>query len=227
MEHLIIDSEDFEDLLFQIEDSFQVKFDLEDIQNNLSINEIIGVVVSKMNLKEGIECSNQITFFRLRDQISKKHKLDSSQIGLETKLKEIFPYKDRRKKWNKTFEGTDFKVPNLRPPIGLYLPAILITIISFFFIFGKNWNYGLPIFLVSATIVYLCSRYGKALPARSLRDLTKHIVKFDYRGTRNRVGTFNHNEIKQIIFGLFIDWLNKEDSQSLSFETKINYLGRS
>jgi len=224
MEYLKIDSEDFEDLLFQIENSFQVEFDFQEIHNNLSIQQIIDKVVIRLNLQEGSGCSSQITFFRLRQQVLKKHTIDSSKISLETKLIDIFPFKNRRKEWAETFANSDLKVPKLEPPLGLLLPSILTALISFFFIFGKNWNYGLPIFLVSIVIIYLCNRYGKALPCKDLKELTNHIVKFDYRGTRNKIGTYNPTEVKQTIFSLFTDWLSDEERKRVSFDTKIDYI---
>lgn len=226
MEYLKIDSEDFADLLFQIEDSFQVNFDFKKIQNHLSIEEIIDLVTTKMNLKEGIECSNQIVFFRLRQLISKKHILKSSEINLETKLKDIFPFKDRRRKWNETFENFDLKVPKLGPPMGLFIPAILTALISFFFMFSKNGLYGLIAFFLSVVIISLSNKYGKTLPSNDLKELIEQIVKFDYQGTRTKVGTYNLKEVNQTILRLFTDWLDNEERKSVNLKTKIDYIGK-
>jgi hypothetical protein len=226
MEYLKIDSEDFEDLLFQIENSFQVEFDFEEIHNNLSIKQIIDKVVTRLNLQEGTECSSQIVFFRLRQLISKKHRIKHSQISLETKLKEIFPFQDRRKSWCETFNDFDLKVPKLGPPMGVFLPAILTALISFFFIFGKNWIYGLSVFLISIIIIYLSSKFGKVLPCENLRELTTNIAKYDYRGTRTKVGTYNTKEINQTILKLFTDWLGEYEGRNVNLETKIDYIGK-
>ncbi len=63
MEFLKIESEDYADLLGRIEESFRIKFSFDEIRNYQSIQQIIDLVISKLDFKEGLECSNQIAFF--------------------------------------------------------------------------------------------------------------------------------------------------------------------
>ncbi|MEQ9304424.1 MAG: hypothetical protein RJQ14_10970 [Marinoscillum sp.] len=226
MEHLRIDSEDFVDLLGQIEESFQIHFALDEIKNNLSIEEITDLVVSKLGLNEGIECSSQIVFFRLRQLLSEELVLDKLKLTLDTKLDKLFPFRGRKSKWQRVFSSFEMDVPKLGPPMIIFLPAILSAIVSFFLIMIEFWEFGMPIFLLSLLIIYICIKFGKSLPCSTVKDLVTLVVKYDYKKTRTKYGTYNDLELRNTIFKLFTDWLTKKEIETVNFKTKIDYISK-
>jgi len=224
MEKLKIDAEDLGDLIVQIESSFKVRFESEEIQNNFSIEELADLVVSKLDLSEGIECSSQITFFRLRRLLANKLSIANQTIRLDTELKVLFPPKNRRKDWQRVFSDFEFQPPKLEPPRVLFLSAILIAVVSFLLIFSELWRFSLSAFFLSALIIALCIRYGKSLPSRTIKDLVENIVKHNYHATRQTYGTYNPGELRATIFSLFTDWLTPKESQGVDLKTRIDYI---
>ncbi len=150
--------------------------------------------------------------------------IDKHELNINTKLKELFPYKYRRKKWQAIFDNFELRVPRLEPPVGIFLLFLLTACVSFSFVFGKHWMIGLPMFLSSVLIIYLCSKFGKSLPAKKLRELTKRIVENDYYGTRVKHGTYNPNELKRLIFGILTGWLPDYKIKTITLNTKIDYV---
>ncbi|MEQ8415831.1 MAG: hypothetical protein RIB71_15240 [Imperialibacter sp.] len=224
MEKLKINGEDLEDLIVQIEDSFKVRFESEEIQNNFSIEELANLVISKLELKEGIECSSQITFFRLRRLLADKLSMANQTIDLDTELKTLFPPKNRRNEWQRVFADFEFQAPKLEPPREIFLSAILIAIISFMLTLFEFWRFGFPLFFLSSFTIVLCIKFGRSLPSRTMRQLVENIVKHDYHATRQTYGTYNPAELRTTIFSLLTDLLTPKEKQGADLKTRIDYI---
>ena len=223
MEQLRIHSEDLEELLAEIEASFQIKFGHAEIANHMTIDQIADLVMAKLDLQEGIECSSQITFFRLRQWLCQELSLEKSALSPHTKLDQLFPFRGRKTSWQKVFAGFAMRVPNLRPPDVIFLPALLLAVISLFLVMAF-WEIGLPALLLSIAVLYGCIKFGKALPVATLGELVTHIVKYDYQSTRAGYGTYNATELRQTIFKLLTDdHASKKEKKTVHFNTKINY----
>lgn len=218
-----IDDEDFGDLISQIEQFFEIEFDYEDITNNITIEEFSELVISKMNMENGQECSNQIAFYRIRKALTEKLGIKKSVINTKTELNKVFPKKSRIKNWKHTFGELNYNGINLQPRSIPYGISILTTIISFFFFFGAYRVYAIPIFILSIITAKILVKYGKRFPAKTIGELTKEIVKNNYKSVRTEKGTINITEIKKLIFSQLTDWFDPKEVRNMNMETKINY----
>ena len=219
-----IDDEDFGDLISQIENSFGIKFDYEDITNNMTIEKFSELVISKMSMENGQECSTQIVYYRIRKALTEKLGIEKSQINTKTELSSVFSKKNRIKKWKNTFDEFNYNGINLQPSFIPYGISILTTIVSFFFFFGSFRIYAIPIFILSIITAKILVKYGKTFPAKNIGDLTKVIVKNNYKSVRTEKGTINITEIKKLIFIQLTDWLEPKEVKYMNMKTKINYI---
>ncbi len=219
-----IDDEDFGDLISQIENSFGIKFENEEITNNMTIEQFSELVISKMNMENGQECSTQIVFYRIRKALTEKLGIEKKIINTRTELINLFPEKGRRTNWEKTFGAFNFKGIDLRPPLIPYGISILTAIVSFFFFFGVYRIYAVPIFILSILITKILTKYGKRFPTKTIGELTKEIVKNNYKNVRTESGTINIAEIKKLILSQLTDWSASKKVENMNMETKINYI---
>lgn len=218
-----IDAEDFGDILSQIETSFDIRFEDEEIQNLISIDELAEKVIAKVKYQKGFECSSQIVFYELRKLLTEKAFLDIKHLDIHTPLATIFPSNDRRRKWELIFKGFGLNVPQLEPS-GFLILSNLIAIVSFFFLFGSLFKYAFPVFLSSILISFILKKTAKGLPCNTLGELADKIVKYDYLQTRKNVRSINPAEIKKIIFKYVTEWLSESEKVGKSMKSRIDYL---
>ena len=128
-----IDDEDFGDLISQIENSFGIEFDYEEITNNMTIEKFSELVISKMTMENGQECSTQIVFYRIRKALTEKLGIEKSIINTKTELSSVFAKKNRINNWKNTFGEFNYDGIDLQPSPFPYGISILTTIVSFFF----------------------------------------------------------------------------------------------
>ena len=219
-----IDDEDFGDLISQIENSFGIEFDYEEITNNMTIEKFSELVISKMTMENGQECSTQIVFYRIRKALTEKLGIEKSIINTKTELSSVFAKKNRINNWKNTFGEFNYNGINLQPSPFPYGISILTTIVSFFFFFGSYRIYAIPIFTLSIITAKILVKYGKTFPAKNIGELTKEIVKNNYKSVRTEKGTINITEIKKLIFIQLTDWLEPKEVKNMNMETKINYI---
>jgi len=219
-----IDVEDFEDLMFQLEISFDFKFELEEITNNMTIDELSELVISKINMENGQDCATQIAFYKIRKALTEKLGIKNNTINPKTQLETVFPKKNRIKNWKNLFGEFNYKEIDLQPSPIPYTISILTTVISFFFLFGSYKLYAIPIFIFSIILTKLLSKYGKRFPSKNMGELIKRIVRFNYKNVRTEKGTINILETKNLIFHHLTDWLQPSEMENMNMNTKINYI---
>ncbi|WP_028873634.1 hypothetical protein [Psychroserpens burtonensis] len=221
-----IDDEDFGDLILQIENSFGIEFDYEEITNNMTIEKFSELVISKMSMENGQECSTQIVFYRIRKALTEKLGVEKSIINTKTELNSVFAKKNRINNWKNTFGKFNYNGIKLQPSSIPYGISILTTKVSFFFFFGSYRIYAIPIFILSIITAKILVKYGKKIPAKNIGDLAKVIVKSNYKSVRTEKGTINISEIKKLIFIQLTDWLEPKEvkNMNMNMQTKINYI---
>ena len=219
-----IDDEDFGDLISQIENSFGFEFDYEEITNNMTIENFSELVISKMSMENGQECSTQIVFYRIRKALTEKLGIEKSIINTKTELSSVFAKKNRINNWKNTFGLFNYNGINLQPSSIPYGISILTTIVSFFFFFGSYRIYAISIFILSIITAKILVKYGKRFPAKNIGDLAKVIVINNYKSVRTEKGTINISEIKKLIFIQLTDWLEPKEVKNMNMETKIDYI---
>ena len=222
---LHIDSEDLEDILGKLQDSFKFDFSDFEIENLITINQLADRVISKLDFQEGKECTSQIVFYKLRKHLIDNLKIDDTELLPKTRLRDLFQRKGRKQLWDNIFSGFYVKIPRLSPPGYLILILILFFIASVIVMFSSSFFIGLILFAASWIGWKLSDRYGKSFPAENLGELAKRISSETYIDSRKHKNTVNIPEIKRLVYDMIVDWQSEEDKKIISMNTQLDYVG--
>ena len=105
-----IDIEDIEDLLGEVEKSFNIKFVGNELIGVKNFGELSDHIINKIQLENSDDCTSQQAFYKLRNVISKELEIDQKEITRQRKLEELFPKKVRRSNLKKLEQKLDFKL---------------------------------------------------------------------------------------------------------------------
>ena len=89
--------ENIEDLIPEIEKMYKITFENDELVNVKNCYELSELIIGKIDLENVESCTTQQAFYKLRNSISELGILEKNKLKTETKLKEIFPRKNRRK----------------------------------------------------------------------------------------------------------------------------------
>ena len=226
LETLNIDSEDFEDILGKLQDSFKFEFSDYEIENLITIDQLADRVISRLNYKEGEECTSQIVFYKLRKHLTDKLKISDKELLPKTRIRDLFQRKGRRQLWDDVFAEFYVKIPKLTPPGYVILTLILSFIASVIVMFSSNFIIGLLLFATSWIGWKLSNRYGKSFPVNDLGELAEKLSSENYIDSRKYKQTINIPEIKRLVYDMIVDWQSEEDKKIISMNTQLDYVGQ-
>ena len=90
-----IDREDLEDLVAEIELSFGIWFDYDELSLEITFGEFCDFIIHKIKLDHINDCTTQQMFYKLRVSIAETLNYDYDKINPDTPLDELLPLKDR------------------------------------------------------------------------------------------------------------------------------------
>jgi len=197
-----VDNEDAEELLTQIERSFDFKFEKDDLINVSSIRDIYDVILDKFTSKKSTSCTSQKAFYILRKDI-KALNIYTGPVFPETLIIHVLK-KNRRKSVKLIETKTGFKLNLLRPPH--FLTTINLIILALGLI---DWIFydtltGIGITAISVFSIWISSRLGTVLKYGSMRELVKHVTSTNY-STIRKDSVINPNELGEILIDSFND----------------------
>lgn len=222
---LHIDSEDLEDILIRLQDSFKFEFIEGEVENLITIDQLADKVITRLDLQDSKECTSQIVFYKLREHLLDKLKNTDKELLPKTRLRDIFPRKGRKQLWKNVFLDFDIKMPNLTPPTYLVLILVLAFIASIIISFSYSFVFGL-ILIASSWIAWKLSyRFGKSFPVNDLGELAKKMSSENYLDSRKHLNSINVPEIKRLVFDMIVDWQSEEEQELIKMDTKLDYVG--
>lgn len=213
-----IDIEDVEDILKQIEISYDIKFANAEMAHLKTFGEITDHIISKIELEENADCTSQQAFYKLREAISNINGIPKNEILPNTNLEVLIP---RQRRKTISLIEKQLKVNIKAFYIPKYLVAILITflfisIVALFF----NWQYGLIGSFVCILLMKISDKTTTTFFDKTVGDLAKSMTYDNYIQSRRNSESVNRTEIKKNIKAKFIKELELSD---LNDETVINY----
>jgi hypothetical protein len=123
--------EDTCDLLGVIEASFGVKFTEDEFVEAKTIRELAGCIVSKLEHPLSEKCLSAVVFYRLRRTFIRLFDISRAKITPETPLRELMPWRDRKRQWRRMQEHLRFVLPELRWPLWLVALSLMVVISVF------------------------------------------------------------------------------------------------
>ena len=196
--------ENIEDLIPEIEKMYNFTFENEEIINAKNFNDFTELIIGKIDLENIESCTTQQAFYKLRKSISEVGILEKNKLNTETKLKEIFPRKNRRELVKSLEENIGFKLNIINPPLLLSISLLIFGIVSFILLFisVKIGIIGLGITILG---FQLSLKFGKEIQLNSIRELVAKITTENYLSLRTESNTINRKELKKVI----LEWVSE------------------
>jgi hypothetical protein len=213
-----IEAEDVENLLGEVERSFNIKFSGNELAGVRSFGELCDHITHKIQLENSNDCTSQQAFYKLRDAISLELEVDKKEITKQKKLEEIFPKKSRRSNLKKVETKLGFKLEILTSPGWVIFPLIAIFLLSFIFFFF-SWKVAISGLAFSLLGFWVANLTANEIELENVEELVAKMVRKNYLQSRRKQQTFNKIEIERVLTDWFIEELAL-DKNELTRDTK-------
>jgi hypothetical protein len=199
-----MDPEDIGDAVQRITSSLGLKPKYKTFYSVVTFGDLCDTIENLLPFEHRDDCTTQQAFYKLRSAISEIQLLNKQDITLDTKLEELFPRHNRRKKI-KLLEhaiGTPLHLLTRKMWINYMLFAgFLISLIALFF----NLLFGLAGLAFFALLTRLANRFLRTeFKILTLKALACKLADDHYAKARRHAGTMNKKEIIPMIRRAFM-----------------------
>lgn len=202
-----VDSEDIEDAIFKIEESFNLKFEKGDFSEVKTFGEFSDIIIDKIQLENIENCTTQQAFYKIRKSLKETFNIEN--IKPEIKVEEIFPKKNRIQNVKKFEKNLGFKANLLKPHSFTIFLIFSLLVYSVYYTF-QNWKVGLSGILIAIIGFKIADIFGKELQVNTIGELSEKITRENYINSRSNSNSFNKKEIEAIIIELFCEYTGIE-----------------
>ncbi len=206
------DVEDIEDLLKVIEESYDIRFEKNELGHVRTFGELTDHIISKIKLLDKDDCTDQQAFYKMRSAIEKIKTVDKSVVSPTAQLADIFPRETRRKDIKKIEKQLGFDLKALEPKDYVTYSILLLLLISLIGLFF-NWRYGLVGLGVSIAAFWIADKTATEFKDKTLGELIERTTQLNYVKSRRHQGTVNKKEIHEKIRKLFVENLLLDDNE--------------
>jgi len=205
-----MDPLDFDDCILQIEKTFAVKFDDNDINKINSFNDLTNLTSSYLNTPPIDLCTSQQAFYKFKRAylLTQNSKQGVSPSSL---LEELFPKSNRREQIRSLEDELGFKLNMLQPSSWISLTLLGLFVLSCILIF-INTFYGIAGILISIFGFYFAFKFGNTLKFHYVSDLIASMLQENYHLCRSSK-SYNPKEIEKLIMQIFIENLDLDSSK--------------
>lgn len=214
------DPEDINDIIKTLESSFGVQLDQYDLAEVKTFGDFCDVFENIIRQENREDCTSQQAFYKLRAAISESQGIEKETIRPDSRLTDLFPRKNRRKRIRLLEKQLDIKFHMLTCPGWVTVILIIIFIASLIALFF-DWKTGLSGLGISYLAMWIADKTGKELELQTLRELTEKTAALEYTKMRRIPGTVNRHEIVATIMLVFSKQLGM-DKADLTRETKFS-----
>jgi len=207
-----IDFEDLEDLLWRIEESFDIKFEANELDYVKTYGEFCDAIKEKIKLDHSDNCTTQQAFHKLREAITSSSDLVRNKVSPSAQLKYIFPRKSRKARIKKIEKQLGFNLSILRPPHFVTWFLVLLFIASLVGL-AFAWQYGLVGLGLSIGGIWISDRIGIELNVKTVGDLSEKMTRENYLKSRRNLQTINKNELDKVLEEWFVNFLGIRKSE--------------
>lgn len=204
------DPEDIENLLLEVEKSFDIKFFTQELAQFQTFGELGDHIKDKITLENTDDCTSQQAFYKLRESIKYTLKINTDGFTPSTLLVDIFPRSTRKEQLKKIEEDLGFELYILKPPHFVSNLLLLLFLISFIALFFEgqyfNWYFGIAGLVLSLSGFRISNKIGIELDVETVEHLIKKMTREHYIKSRRNPATYNEREIETIL----TDWFTIE-----------------
>ncbi len=201
-----IDLEDIEDMLYQIEDCFNFKFDTDELDYVTTFGQFCDHIADKISLTDTGGCTTQQAFYKL------KLHLNITDINPHTPWVQILPQYKRIYRVKQLEKALGFKLHLLRPQKFIIYLLRFSLLVSALYLF-INLQTGIASILTVLLLYAIAAKTGAAFSVNTVGETAKIIAQTSYHKARRQPGTFNKAEVEQTLTNLFSAALNLPPSK--------------
>lgn len=190
-----IDSDDLDNALLLMQESFKIKFATEELQNIFTIDDLCGLIISKMETDSN-SCTSQQAFYTIRQAVINVTGTPVKITPL-TSLSQVIPKQLRRETIKNIEAHLGIQMHMLHSKIWIQNLLITFLFFSLFLLFVKLY-YGIAaiiVFLVSCKIV---SMSAKEFTCNNFSELIKSAITYNYVHFR-KASDINKLEINNVV----------------------------
>jgi len=198
-----IELEDIEDTLTKLHKSFGIHLPSNAFEKVKTFGDIYQIFEKNIPYKNEESCTTQQAFYKIRNSLVVSQNIDREHIRPCTKLDEIFPRNERRKRIKEFKNELAIPVILLTMKTWLLLSIIagfLISLATFFF----SWKFALTGILICSIFNWVATKFQNEIDSISVGDLASKVVREHYIQIRRNPNTINKNEIIKVIQCSFI-----------------------
>jgi hypothetical protein len=202
--------EDTCDLLRTIEGSFGVMFSEDELVEAKTIGELAECISRKMQHPPSEKCLSALVFYQARRTLMSSFGISRAKITPETPLRELMPWKDRRRRWREIQNQLRFVLPELRWP--LWLVALSFVIVGAVFALGwarlvslvgsASWLFTLfGAFCAWVLLLKLLAPFARTFPrsCKTFGDLIKLLLARNYAQIASMHGGSSQREVLLVL----------------------------
>lgn len=208
--HSAIEETDaIEDLLIEVEDSFQIRFEDNELIYIETMGQLCDHIANKIQLEESEDCTSQQAFYKLTSAFSSVLQFDKGIIKPGTQLAEILPRRGRKGRLKKVEAKLGFSLQILRPPVWVSVSLLIILLLSplSFFYDSQTALLGL---MASFGGFWLSAKLGREFTVQTVGQAAVKMKNKHYMKSRRNSVTVNKGEIEAVLSGLFSEGLGVE-----------------
>ena len=198
-----IELEDIEYTLGKLHKSFGFYLPSNAFENVKTFGDICQIFEKNMPYKNEESCTTQQAFYKIRNSIVVSQNINREHIRPCTKLDEIFPRNERRKRIKEFKNELAIPVILLTMKTWLLLSIIagfVISLATFFF----SWKFALTGILICLVFNWVATKFQNEIDFISVGDLAAKIAREHYIQIRRNPNTVNKHEVIKVIQGNFI-----------------------
>jgi hypothetical protein len=206
------DPDDVTDLLVEVQKSFNIKFEGDELMGIKNFGELCDHITNKIELENTDDCTSQQAFHKLRNAISTELEIDKKEITRQSKLEGFLPKQIRRANLKKVERKLDIKLKILTSPNWVMFPLLailLLSLICFFF----SWKLALSGIGLSILGFWIADLTANEIELETVGHLVEKMTRENYLKSRRNQETFNKKEIEMILTDWFSDKLALEKSE--------------
>lgn len=214
-----IDPECIEDLLVNVEKSFDIKFVGDELIHITTFGELCDHIINKIKLDHSDDCTSQQAFYKLRGAISSTLQIDNQLLSTNSLLADILPQQNRRASIKQLESLLGFKLNILSPPFWIICVLLLLSLASFINLFFY-WKMGIAGITFSIAGFWLADSMANELDLQTVGQVAEKMARENYLQSRRNPKTFNQKEIEKVLTDWFADKFGLE-KEELTREAKL------
>lgn len=213
---------DFEELgycIIDIECDLGFQFKDNELAHINTFEELTEAILKKLDQKDEATCTSQQAFYKLRKAADILNLYNIKDFKPDTKLADILPRKDRKRRVDRLEQHLGFKLNILAPHEAVQIP-LFIAILVFLVVAYFHFSVGLVGIAASILCLRIASWAGKELEVKTVRELVEYIITYRYIECRNNKETINRKELRNILLNRFSQqWASdKEALKAIRFK---------